>query len=236
MSGHNKWTQIKRQKAITDLKKGKVFSKFSKNITLAAKEGGGNPDFNFKLRLLIDRAKASGMPADNIDRAIKRGTGEDKGAQITAAVYEGMGPAGSAFIIETASDNTNRTHQEIRTIFTKNNGQLGNAGGVAWMFDRVGMILATNSSSDESTLAAIDAGAKDVKESEEGLEILTEPQDLMKVKEAIEASGAKIETAELVYLAKQPLEAPDSDKTKIEKLTEILEDNDDVVNVYTNLA
>ncbi|OGE86134.1 MAG: hypothetical protein A3J48_02745 [Candidatus Doudnabacteria bacterium RIFCSPHIGHO2_02_FULL_46_11] len=242
MSGHNKWSQIKRQKGIADQKKGQVFSKFSKNITLAAKEGGGNSDFNFKLRLLLDRAKSAGMPADNIDRAIKRGTGEGKEAQISAAVYEGLGPAGSAFIVETATDNTNRALQEVRQIFIKNNGQLGNSGSVSWMFDHRGLILATVPRSDlgnkirsDLYLATIDAGALDVKDQAEGLEIYTEPKYLMKVKEAVENAGAKVESADISWLAKNPIQPTDAEKEKIEKLAEALEENDDVVNVYTNL-
>ncbi len=235
MSGHNKWSQIKRQKEATDKKKGQAFSKFAKNIALAAKDGS-DPNMNYKLRYVLDRAKAAGMGSDNIERAIKRGTGEDKSGQITAAIYEGLGPAGSAFIVETASDNTNRTLQEIRQIFSKNNGQLANTGSVAWMFDHRGLILATAQNKDETELAAIDAGAQEVVEQNEGLEIYTDPKDLMKIKDAIEKVGAKIETAELAWMAKQTIAPDEKVHEQIEKLQSALEDNDDVINVYSNLT
>ena len=235
MSGHNKWSQIKRQKGIADQKRGQIFSKFSKNITLAARDGGGNPDFNFKLRLLVERAKSAGMPNDNIDRAIKRGTGEDKSELITAATYEGMGPAGSAFIVETASDNTNRTLQAVRQIFSKNNGELKNAGSVLWMFNHQGLILATAASAEETELAAIDAGAQDFKEAPDGLEIYTDPKDLKKVKDAVEKAGAKVENAEIAWIAKDPISPTDKEAEQIEKLNEALNDSDDVVEVYNNL-
>ena len=320
VSGHNKWSQIKRQKEVTDKKKGQAFSKFSKNISLAAKEGG-DPATNFKLRLLIERAKAIGMPNDNIERAIKRGTGESKEGQISAVLYEGLGPAGSAFIVEAATDNSNRTLQEIRQIFAKNNGQLANTGAVAWMFDHLGLILAAIDRTDKPDatdksylsdieLAAIEAGALDVppvrirpapletsgaipndmedigaagtvsltgptevttttarpvrdsgqmpgsrslartisngpegqsdsngvKKQGESLEITTAPKDLIKVKEAVALAGAKVETAELAYCPKQSIEPEAKAREQIEKLESALDENDDVVNVYHNLA
>lgn len=242
MAGHNKWSKIKRQKAAADQKKGQIFGKFSKNISLAAKEGGGDPETNYKLQLLIDRAKDAGMPNDNIERAIKRGTGEGQIGELTAATYEGIGPAGSAFIVETATDNTNRTVQEIKQIFSENGAQLADSGSAAWMFDHRGLILATTDKPEEITLAAIDAGALDVEEHEalrqdsglKGVEIQTNPKDLMKVKDAITGEGVKIETAELAWIPKQPINP--EDKEKIQQLMDVLDENDDVVDVYNNLV
>ncbi|HYD92161.1 MAG TPA: YebC/PmpR family DNA-binding transcriptional regulator, partial [Flavobacterium sp.] len=177
-----------------------------------------------------------GTPNDNIERAIKRGTGEEKGAIITAALYEALGPANSAFLIEAASDNTNRSLGDIRQILQKNGGRLAESGAIAWMFDQHGLILATTPNIDEVTLAAIDASALDVTETADGLEIHTNPVDLMKVKDAIEKAGANIAAAELAWLAKLPIEVSDSDREKIEKLSDALESSDDVVAVHTNLS
>jgi YebC/PmpR family DNA-binding regulatory protein len=236
MSGHSKWSQIKRAKAVTDLKKGQVFSRFAKAISVAAREGGGNPDMNFKLRLIIERAKAAGTPNDNIERAIKRGTGEEKGVVITSALYEGLGPAGSAFLIEVATDNTNRSLGDIRLTLQKNNGRLAESGAVAWMFDQHGLILTTADDRDSATLAAIDAGSLDVQETEDGLEIHTNPVGLMKVKDAIENARAKIITAEIAWVAKQTIELSESDQEKVDKLIDLLESIDDVVAIHTNLS
>ena len=234
MSGHSKWSQIKRQKAVTDLKKGQTFSKYSKAIYVAVKEGGSNPEFNFKLRLLLEKAKREGMPSDSIDRAVKKGSGEDKGVQITSVLYEGLGPAGSAFLVECATDNSNRTLQEIRQIFLKNNGRLAESGSVSWNFQQKGLILATSNNPDEVTLQAIDAGAQDVNSTEEGLEIHTKPADLMKVKDAI-SQKSQIHEASISWIALQPIEVSDSEKEKIEKLENALENAEDTVEVYNNL-
>ena|SRR3989338_3769044 len=239
MSGHSKWSQIKRQKAVTDLKKGQVFSQYAKKITLAAKEGGGDAEMNFKLRMVIEKAKAAGMPNDNIERAIKRGTGEDKsGAALVKAIYEGLGPHGSNFIVETATDNTNRTLGDIRHIFTKFNGRLADSGSVSWMYQQRGLILATATPDkiDSVILAAIDSGAEDVINREEGMEIYTKPQDLKKVKDAVETAGAKIITAEQAYVAKQTIDPTPSEREQVTRLSEALEFNDDVVAVHDNLS
>jgi YebC/PmpR family DNA-binding regulatory protein len=236
MSGHSKWATIKRQKAVTDAKKGSAFTKLGRNITIAVKTGGGaDPLFNFKLRMAIDRAKDAGMPKDNIDRAIKRGLGEGKEA-IEEATYEGYGPAGSALIVETVSDNTNRTLQSVRNIFTKHNGRLGEQGSVAWMFEAKGQILVEKQSgTEELALELIDQGVEDVKESDEGFEIYTLPIDLEKIKQFIETKNLKIASAELIMKPNQSVEPSEEEKTKIQSLIDALDEDDDVVNVHSNV-
>ncbi len=243
MSGHSKWATIKRQKAVTDAKRGSVFTKHGRNISIAVKTGGGtDPVFNFKLRMAVDRAKEAGMPKDNIERAIKRGAGEGKEA-IEEAIYEGYGPTGSAFIVETISDNTNRTLQSIRTIFTKHGGRLGEQGSVAWMFESKGQILVEKSAYAKAMagkhtdlpLELIDQGVEDVKESEEGLEIYTLPVDLEKIKKFLEDKKLKVASAELIMKPAQSVELSEGEKTKIHNLIEALEADDDVVNVHTNV-
>jgi YebC/PmpR family DNA-binding regulatory protein len=237
MSGHSKWATIKRQKAVTDAKRGKAFTKVAKNITVAVQTGGGSdPGFNFQLRMAIDKAKAVGMPKENIDRAIKRGTGEGKEA-IKSATYEGYGPAGSAIIVETITDNTNRTLQTIRNIFIKHNGRLGEQGSVAWMFESKGQILVEKQSGiEELPLELIDQGVEDVKESEDGLEIYTLPLDLEKIKKYIEDKGIKILSAESIMKPATSLELSDQDKDKIQELIQALEEEDDVINVHNNAS
>lgn len=235
MSGHSKWSQIKRQKAVADLKKGQVFSKYAKLITLAAKEGGGEPATNFRLRLLADKAKAAGMPAENIERAIKRGLGVEQGGQLKQVMYEAMGPAGSTFIVEAATDNSNRTLSEIKQAMQKNNGRLADSGSVVWNYEHRGLILADGKNREKIELAAIDAGAEDVREREEGLEIYTNAKDLSKVKEAVEKTGADIAAAELAWVAKTTINPSPDDREKISKLSAALENLDDVVAVHDNL-
>jgi YebC/PmpR family DNA-binding regulatory protein len=236
MSGHSKWAQIKRSKAIVDAKRGSVFTKLGRNITIAIKTGGGSdPTFNFKLRMAIDRAKEAGMPKDNIDRAIKKGAGEGKEA-IQEVTVEGYGPAGSAFIVEAITDNTNRTTQNIRTIFSKNNGRMGEQGSVAWMFESKGQILVEKQKGTEDlSLELIDQGVEDVKESEEGLEIYTLPVDLEKIKKFIEEKKLKVLSAELIMRPAQTVENTEDDKKKIQHLIDVLNDDDDVVNVHSNV-
>lgn len=236
MSGHSKWATIKRAKAITDAKRGKAFTKVAKNITVAVQTGGGgDPAFNFQLRMAIEKAKEVGMPKDNIDRAIKRGTGEGKDA-IKSVTYEGYGPAGSAFVVDCVTDNSNRTLQTIRTIFTKHGGRLGEQGSVAWMFESKGQVLLEQQPGlAELELELIDQGVDDVKESEEGLEIYTQPADLEKIKKFLENKTLKIASAEIVMKAKQGIDASEADASKIHGLSEALEDDDDVVGVHTNV-
>ena len=236
MSGHSKWATIKRQKAVTDSKRGKAFTKVAKNISVAVKTGGGaDPGFNFQLRMAIEKAKEVGMPKDNIDRAIKRGSGEGKDA-ITEVTIEGYGPTGSAFIVEAITDNTNRTTQNIRTIFSKHNGRMGEQGSVAWMFESKGQILVEKQKGTEDlALELIDQGVEDVKESEEGLEIYTLPVDLEKIKKFLESKNLKVASAELIMKPAQSVEVSEAEKEKINQLIEALEEDDDVVNIHNNV-
>jgi YebC/PmpR family DNA-binding regulatory protein len=236
MSGHSKWATTKRAKAITDAKRGKMFTKLAKNITVAVRTGGGtDPEFNFKLRMAIDRAKAASMPAENIDRAIKRGSGEGKEA-IEEVVYEGYGPFGTAFLVEAATDNSNRTSNNIKHIFTKHNGNLGTKGSVAWQFNTKGQILVERGKQDMSDLelAAIDAGAEDVRESDEGLEVYTLPVDVDKIKESLSKAGANIARADVIKESSQGVDLTEDQKVKVDALFAELEDDDDVIAVHTS--
>jgi YebC/PmpR family DNA-binding regulatory protein len=235
MSGHSKWATIKRAKAVTDAKRGKAFTKLGKNITVAVQTGGGaDPAFNYKLRMAIDLAKAASMPNENIERAIKRGTGEGKAA-IATVTYEGYGPAGSALIIEAVTDNTNRTLQTVRQILEKHGGKLGGQGTVAWSFESKGQILVEKQAgADDLPLELIDQGVEDVTETDEGYEIYTLPADLEKIKKFIEAKGIKILNAEAIMRSTQPVELAAGDLEKVQKLVEALEEEDDVVSVHTN--
>ncbi len=233
MSGHSKWAQIKRSKGVADQKRGALFSKLSKQITIAAKSGT-NPAMNFKLRLAVEKARENAMPNDNIERAIKKAAGAEAG-QVQSLIYEGFGPAGTTFIIEAASDNPNRTFQMIRNIFTKNGGNLGGQGSVAWMFQTKGQILVERTPNlEEIQLAAIDAGADDVRESDEGLEIYTRPEELEKIKRALESAGAKIAQAEVIMESSQGTDLKEEDKPAVQKLYDALSDDEDVVAVHTS--
>lgn len=237
MSGHSKWAQIKRQKASTDQKKGALFSKLARSISLAAKNGG-DPATNFKLRLELDRAKDASMPHSSVERAIKRGTGEDKTGLIEDILYEGYGPEGVGILVQTGSDNRNRTTSNLRHIFTKFKGSLGQQGSVAYQFSSVGQILVprqANQDLDDITLKAIDLGAEDVKDSEEGLEICTSPLDLEKIKTALAKLGVSIASYEIVMKPQIFIEPKtESSRKQILKLIEALEDDEDVIAVHTN--
>lgn len=235
MSGHSKWAQIKRQKAVTDKKKGQVFSKLSREITIAAK-AGGDPETNFKLRLVLDRAKAAAVSKDVIDRAIKRGTGEGAEGQLEDVIYEGYGPFGTAFLIETATDNKNRTVSNIKHIFTKHGGNLGGAGSVAWQFVTRGQILVERTAADLSDieLVAIDAGAEDVRQSPEGLEIYTTPIDLNSIKQKIEGAGGKIASAQVIKESTQGTDLTPEQKPQVDALFAELENDEDVIAVHTS--
>lgn len=235
MSGHSKWAQIKRQKGVADQKKGQVFSKLSREITLAAK-GGGDPETNYKLRLALDRAKDAGMPKDAVERAVKRGTGELSGGQIEEITYEGYGPFGTAFLIEAATDNKNRLSQEIKHIFANHAGNLGAQGSVAWQFITRGQILVERDRDDLSDLelAAIDAGADDVRESKEGLEVYTLPLDLEKIKEVLAKTGAKIAQTQIIKESTRGIDPTEQQKKQVDALFAELEENEDVIAVHTN--
>ena len=237
MSGHSKWSTIKRTKGAADVKRGALFAKLSKKISIAAREGGsGDPAFNFKLRVEIDKARAASMPNDNIERAIKKGTGADGGAAIEEVVYEGYGPYGTAFIIEAATDNTNRTVGNIKHILTKNGGSLGAQGSVAWQFKTRGQILIERTEKDMSRviLTAIDGGAEDVQESEEGITIYTAPEQLEMVKSSLQEDGVAFDQAEIVKESAQPIALNTEQQKVIGQLIDALEDNEDVINVYTS--
>jgi YebC/PmpR family DNA-binding regulatory protein len=236
MSGHSKWATIKRAKGAADAKRGKLFSKLAKNIAVAVRVGGSaDANFNFKLRIAIDKAKAAAMPADNIDRAIKRGAGEGKEA-IESVVYEGYGPSGSALIVEAVTDNKNRTTQTMRNSFNKYGGRMGEQGSVAWMFESKGQILLEKQPGTEDlALELIDIGAEDIKETDEGLEIYTLPIDLEKVKKYIEDRGLKILDAEVIMKPNQNVDLSEEDAKKVHDLIALLEDDDDVLNVHSNV-
>jgi YebC/PmpR family DNA-binding regulatory protein len=238
MAGHSKWSKIKRQKAVVDAAKGKVFTKIIREITIAAREGGGDPTTNARLSIAIDNAKSSNMPKDNIDRAIKKGIGEQGNASSYAEIiYEGYGPGGVAYLVEASTDNVNRTVGEIRHIFSKQGGNLGTSGSVAYLFDQKGIITiaAGGSDIDALILDAIEAGAEDVDAGEEMIEVTTARSDLYAVRQALEAAGYKILTAELLRIPSTAVQV-DADAAMANfKLMEKLEDDDDVGNVFSNM-
>jgi len=236
MSGHSKWATIKRKKAAIDAKRGKIFTKLIKEITIAARHGGGDPSGNPRLRLAVDNAKAQNMPQDNIDRAIKKATGELEGVTYHELTYEGYGPAGIAVLVEVATDNKNRTVAEVRHLFSKNGGSLGEGGSVSWMFDRKGVITLPkqNKTEDDIMDIIIEAGADDLQTEEEFFEISTAIESFEAVRKAVADKGLEIENASLQWVAKNLIEVKGEDAEKAMKLIESLEDIDDVQNVYSN--
>jgi|UniRef100_A0A832DHI7 YebC/PmpR family DNA-binding regulatory protein len=236
MSGHSKWATIKRKKAALDAKKGKIFTKLIKEITIAARQGGGDPAGNPRLRLAIDNAKSENMPAENIERAIKKATGELEGVTYHELTYEGYGPAGVAMLVEVATDNKNRTVAEVRHIFSKHGGSLGETGSVAWMFERKGVITLPKQDKSEDDILAIvlDAGADDLQTEEEFYEITTSIENFESVRKALQENNLKVDNASLQWVAKNTLQVKGEDAEKVMKLIEALEDCDDVQNVYSN--
>ena len=236
MSGHSKWSKIKHQKGADDVKRGNLFTKLTREIIVAAKEGGGDPDSNFRLRLAIQKARDSNMPMDNIDRAIKRGTGDLEGGSLTEITLEGYGPNGIAILVSALSDNRNRTIQEVRSTFTRHGGNLGESGCVAWIFESRGVINinAENVDSDELALAAIDTGAEDVQVESGFVEVITKPDALEKVRAALEQQKVKIESSELQMVPKTLVKLEEKAAMQALKLMERLEEIDDVQNVYSN--
>ncbi len=237
MSGHSKWSTIKRQKGANDAKRGALFTKVAREISVAARAGGGDPDANYRLRLAMDKARSVNMPADNIKRAIERATGGGDADQYEEIVYEGYGPGGVAVLVEAATDNRNRTAAEVRSIFTKTGGQLAGTGAVAWQFEPRGYIVVPKDGvdPDEVALAAIDAGAVDVDtEQPEQLEIWTSPTDLEAVRRALEGAGVPIETAESTMVAQQTVELDSAKARQALRLVEMLDDLDDVQRVTAN--
>ena len=238
MSGHNKWSSIKHKKGAADAKRGKLFSKLIKEITVSARQGGGVPESNARLRQAITRAQAASMPKDNIERAIKRGTGElDDGTTYEELSYEGYGPGGVAILLEMMTDNKNRTAAEVRHLFGKYNGNMGENGCVAWLFETKGYIPVERGKIDEEKLLeiAIEAGAEDVK-SEEGapFEVITEPDTFDDVVSALKAAGIETDDAEITKIPKTTVRVEDNEARSVLKLVSALEDNDDTQNVYAN--
>jgi YebC/PmpR family DNA-binding regulatory protein len=236
MSGHSKWSQIKRQKGANDAKRGAVFTKVAREIGMAAREGGGDPDGNFKLRLAMEKARAVNMPADIIKRAIEKAAGAGDGVQFEEIAYEGYGPGGVAVLVEAATDNRNRTAADIRAIFTKAGGQLAGSGAVAWQFEPRGLIAIARGvgDPDEVALLAIDAGADDVDLEGDPIEVFTDPGQLEAVRRGLEAAGVRIESAELTMQARNTVEVDAAHARQNLRLIEHLEDHDDVQRVTAN--
>ena len=237
VAGHSKWANIKHRKGRQDKLRAKLFTKLGKELTIAAREGGGDPGFNPRLRLALDKAKAGNMPKDNIERAVKKGTGELEGVEYVEIRYEGYGPSGVAFIVDVVTDNKNRSASSVRSTFSKRGGNLGADGAVAWMFNRKGLISMQAEGIDEEELmmAALEAGAEDVKQEGEGFDVVTEPSDFQVVVDALTEAGYKYEEAEVTFIPENKVEVTDADTAKkIMGLFEALEDLEDVQDVYAN--
>jgi len=236
MSGHSKWSSIKHKKAATDAKRGKIFTKLIKEITVAARAGGGDDSANPRLRSAILAAKSENMPKDNIERAIKKGTGELEGVSYEETIYEGYGPGGAAVLVESLTDNKNRTVAEVRSIFGKNGGSLGENGCVAWMFNKKGYIAIESKSVEEEKLMeiALEAGAEDIREDDSNFEVITAPGDFEAVKEAIEKASIPYAAAEVTMLPKNTTNLAGHEAEQMVRLMELLDDCDDVQKVYTN--
>jgi len=235
MSGHNKWSTIKHKKGAADAKRGKVFTKLIKEISVAAKLGGGDPAANPRLRTAVDKAKAENMPKDNIERAIKKGTGGMEGVTYEEIVYEGYGPGGVAVLVEVMTDNRNRSVSDVRSIFSKNNGNMGEAGCVAWMFSKKGLIsFDKNVDFEQLFEAAIEAGAEDVVEEDEQFEVTTDPGSFIEVREALEAKGFKFSDAEVTMIPQTQVALEGKQAESMLRMMDKLEDCDDVQNVYAN--
>jgi YebC/PmpR family DNA-binding regulatory protein len=236
MAGHSKWASIKHKKAATDAKRGKLFTKLARAITVAAREGGGDPAGNHTLAAAIEKAKGYSMPKDNIQRAVDRGTGEGDAGAIERVLYEGYGPAGTALLVEAMTDNRNRTGSEVRLAFDRGGGSLGEPGSVAWQFEKKGVVLLDGTRySDDDVIGAIDAGAEDVVEDDDTLKIICEPQSLTAVREALAGSGVEIESAELAMEPQNLVEVTDATEARrLIRLIEALDDHDDVDEVHSN--
>lgn len=236
MSGHSKWSTIKRQKAVTDAKRGAIFTKLGNLITIAAREKGKDPDTNFSLRMAIEKAKVANMPKENIERSIKRGTGELDGGIIEELYYEGFGPAKSQFIVKSLTDNKNRSAANIRHLFTKYGGSLG---AVMWNFKKQGVVRIIKDQidlTDELELELIDAGVDDIEKEDEGITIYTKIVNLQKVKKFLEEKQIKTETADIEFVAKETMDLGDEDKEKVDKFIQNLEEAEDVADYYTNVV
>jgi YebC/PmpR family DNA-binding regulatory protein len=238
MSGHSKWKTIKRKKGATDAKRGQVFTKIAREITIVAREGGGDPRDNFRLRLVVEKARQANMPKDNIERAIKRGTGELKGEVLEEVMYEGYAPNGIALLLSTLTDNRNRAVSDIRRILSRHGGKMGQVGSVSYLFDQQGYVnveVSDDVDPEELALLAIDEGATDVNVDDNTVEIYTRVEDFQKVKEALENRDTSISAAELIMTPKSMTELTEEETFKIMRIIEMLEQLDDVQQVYSNL-
>jgi len=237
MSGHSKWSTIKRKKAATDAKRGKLFTKIGRELVIAAREGGPDPDANVRLRLVSDKAKAANMPKDNIERAIRRGAGLEKGAALEEVTYEGYGPQGVALLVQVLTDNRNRSVADVRRVFNRLGGSLGEAGCVAWQFDTKGYITIEAGKVNPDTLfeLAVEAGAEDVEIGDDLLEVFTEPADLHAVRDALSAHNVSINSAELAMIPKTAMPLDEKGTLSNMNLIDALEELDDVQQVYSNL-
>jgi len=236
MSGHSKWHSIKHKKGALDAKRGKLFTKFIKEITVSARTGGGDPEGNARLRKAILDAKAGNMPNDTIDRAIRRGTGAEEGVNYEEITYEGYGPGGVALLIESMTDNRNRTVAEIRHIFSKNGGNLGESGSVGWLFEKKGYIVVDKTAKPEEELfdIAIESGADDVRDDEDNVEIITSPENFESVQSAIKSAGIEPQVAEVSMVPQNYIKLEGSSAQQMLRLMEAMEDHDDVQKVYAN--
>ncbi|MFC2038533.1 YebC/PmpR family DNA-binding transcriptional regulator [Chloroflexota bacterium] len=237
MSGHSKWHSIKHQKGVADAKRGQLFTKIAREIIVAVREGGSNQDMNFRLRLVVQKARDNNMPLDNIDRAIKRGSGEIDGAAFVEMVLEGYGPSGAAILVQALSDNRNRTLADVRNIFSRNNGNMGEKGSVAWLFESKGMILvdAKNVDPDELALQVIDAGAEDVKVEDNHVEIYTLPQEFETVRAVLDKEKVPIVSAEISMTPSTSLDLDEKEALQTLRLISKLEDLDEVQEVSSNV-
>ena len=241
MSGHSKWSKIQHKKGAADAKRGNIFTKLGKAITVAAQQGGGDAEMNFSLRMAIEKAKAANMPKDNIEKAIKRGTGElADGAQLQEVIYEGFGPSGVAFLVETVTDNTNRTVSEVKSAFSKNGGSMGGQGSVQWQFEQKGTVRFTAdkktsiSNWENAQLELMDAGVEDINDSEEGVELLSSRENFQKMLEAVQKLSIEPDDSGLEWVAKETVKLDEEAGEKVEKFFDILDELDDVKAVYTN--
>ena len=236
MAGHSHWASIKHKKGATDAKKGKIFSKIARMITVAARRGGGDPDMNPRLLLAISKARAVNMPKENIERAIQKGTGEGGGAELYECMYEGYGPHGIALMVEILTDNKNRTAPEIRKIFERFGGNMGELGCVSWMFEKKGLIIVNSNdlNEDEFMMLVLDAGAEDLQNVGDVFQVICSQTNLDAVKKAIEGKSIKVESAEVSWIPKNNIDLNEAAGRKVLGLMEALEDHDDVQNVYSN--
>jgi len=236
MSGHSKWSSIKHQKGVTDARRGQLFTKLTREIIIATREGGNNPDANFRLRLAVQKARDSNMPQDNIERAVKRGSGELEGVTLVDVILEGYGPGGTAILVKALSDNRNRTIQEVRNIFSRLGGSLGESGCVAWLFESKGVITikTNNLDPDELALLAIDAGAEDVKVESDFVEVYTAPEELEAVRKALEQQNLELDNTELSMVPKTMIQLEEKAALQTLKMLDKLEEIDEVQNVYSN--